>query len=506
MKTFFLILFILTLFRGLPAQNVENIRAVHMGGNWGSNVNGVYLHPQEYFDFLHGVNADWVGISIALHVDDSMDSTVERKYNDVSIPTFSDEALVNTITTLQQKGFKVYLTLAFEISEAENAAHPVSRWQLGDPNMPNEDSNILSEYWPWGINHPEHETFVKSFWKTYTEQACHFAEMADSLGVTLFSLGTETERLFRTRSDDYWLNDFGEYLKAMVDSVRQVYSGKLTYDMGYMALTANDFYGAGSDSLWKDMGLDVIGISAYFELTDAMPDKVIGVDSLEGRWEKIFSDYLIPLKNSNPALPVLFLEFGYVNSVEAPFIPAYNEFQPWVFKDDNGNGLDDSEETQANIYEAFFNVKERNPGIIEGAFLWGHDMCDDEEWANVWGTMHHFGVRQKLAEEVVRNYYNSITEIYSPQENIPGNFELYQNYPNPFNAGTTIRFRIRDASKVTISLYNSLGQRVSVLYSDNPGSGLHSVELNSEELSTGVYFYELKTNEKRIVRKCTILK
>ena len=50
--------------------------------------------------------------------------------------------------------------------------------------------------------------FVREFWNTYTEQAVHFARIAQEEGVRMYSLGTETDRLFRTRSGgDYWTNE-----------------------------------------------------------------------------------------------------------------------------------------------------------------------------------------------------------------------------------------------------------------------------------------------------------
>ena len=85
--------------------------------------------------------------------------------------------------------------------------------------------------------------------------------------------------------------------------------------------------------------------------------------------------------------------------------PNYREFEPWEFEDNDGNGLDDSQETQANIYEAFFNVNERYNRLVAGAFLWGHDWGSDENWANRNGLLYQFAVRDKLAEDVVRRYY-----------------------------------------------------------------------------------------------------
>ena len=145
----------------------------------------------------------------------------------------------------------MYLTLAFEAFEAERAARPVERWQLGDPGgddgVPCCDTGILPENWPWRPDHPDHRRFVAEFWETYTQQAVHVAGIAEEEGVRLYSLGTETDRLFRTRSWDYFTNDFREELTSMVNEVSAVYSGLLTYDMHYQVLRNPGFYGPADD-------------------------------------------------------------------------------------------------------------------------------------------------------------------------------------------------------------------------------------------------------------------
>ena len=393
--------------RQVDLKTAWQIRALHMGGNWGLTalINwGVDAPSADYLAFLDRIHANWVGISVALHIDSSLDSSVERVYSGVGIRTFSDQALTEMIDTLHSHGFKVYLTLAFDFDPP--VTYPVARWQLGDPNMPNEDSNILPENWPWALNHPDHATFVADFWQSYTDKAVYFAALAESLGVEMYSLGTETERLFRTRSGGNWPNHFGTELATLVSSVRAVYSGLLTYDMQSNALTPS-FYVPGSDHLWEDLGLDVVGVSAYFQLVNSYPSAVLSVAELETSWQQVFTDLLVPLRVRNPTLPIVFLEFGYVNAIESPGQPNFAEFTPWAFSDTDGNSLDDGEETQANTYQAFFNVNQQNGDLVSGAFLWGHDWGSDADWAWSFGNLHGFAIRDRLAEDVVAAEYAS---------------------------------------------------------------------------------------------------
>lgn len=395
-------------------EPTEIIHAVHMGGNWGTNWEETNTLPNEYFEYLQELNVNWVGISVALHYEDSMDSTVERKYSGVVVPTFTDEFLKQMIRAYHQHGFCVYLTLAFEPFEAEEAARPAYRWFLGEPETHWEDPSILPEFWPWAIDHPDHQRFVAEFWESYTEQAVHFGQLAGEEGVALYSLGTETDGLFRTRPSDLWPNDFGEELNSMVAAVREVYSGLLTYDMHYSALTDADIFGPGSDHLWEDLGLDVIGLSTYFPLAECPPVIAFPVETLERRWEQVFQDYLIPLQAENPDRPILFTEYGYMDSVESPVEPSAGEEDARAFADRDGNGLDDGEEMQANIHQALFNVMGRHPGVVNGVFLWDMWMADNDRWANEISIMRGFSVRGKLAEDVVRYNYGAAPRSTAP--------------------------------------------------------------------------------------------
>ena len=271
------------------------LRALHVGSNSATNHEVVAewedggrrgpLIPADYIAWLNSLHVNWVGLAVALHYDDSMDSTVERVYaRDIgtSIPTFSDAALRQLIREFQSHGFHVYLTLAFEANEAGTAARPVHRIELGDPGDPQTgvpvgSQGVLPEFWPWRPSHPDHQGFVAEFWETYTQQAVYFARLAEEEGVRLYSLGTETESLFRTRSSDYFTNNFRQELTSMVTRVRAVYSGLLSYDMHFSAFTAADFYGPNFTYLWDDLDLDIVGISAYFSATDAVPTTVLSV-------------------------------------------------------------------------------------------------------------------------------------------------------------------------------------------------------------------------------------
>ena len=391
-----------------PATSlVFPLRSIHASGNWGTNELIVAwweaertkpLVHADYIEWLKRLNVNLIGLSVELTYQDSMDSTVERAAN-----SFSDDVLRQFIREFRAHDIQVYLTLAFNDQEAGESARPAPRWLLGDHRA---CCGALPEYWPWDPDHADHPRFVAEFWETYTREAVHLARIADAEGVRLYSLGTETDRLFRTRSGGYFITDFGQELRSMVDRVRAVYGGLLTYDMHYDVLRNPDFYGPGQEHLWNDLDLDVVGVSAWFPVTDSRPSSVTSAASLRAKYDQIFQDYLVPLSGRNPGRPVVFLEYGAMDMVEAPGAPDDPAgYPPYIFADANGNGLDDGRETQANMYQALLDTMDSHPGVLNGVFWWDNWIAGDELWGEYWAGRRAFAIRGKPSEEIVRSVY-----------------------------------------------------------------------------------------------------
>ncbi len=70
-------------------------------------------------------------------------------------------------------------------------------------------------------------------------------------------------------------------------------------------------------------------------------------------------------------------------------------------------------------------------------------------------------------------------------------FSLNQNYPNPFNPSTKIEFNLASESKVTLKVFNLLGEEVATLLNGNLASGNHFVDFKAQNLNSGVYIYRL---------------
>lgn len=86
--------------------------------------------------------------------------------------------------------------------------------------------------------------------------------------------------------------------------------------------------------------------------------------------------------------------------------------------------------------------------------------------------------------------YSDVIEVnlnFSPKK-----FALNQNYPNPFNPATTISFTLPVDSKVTLKIYNVLGEVIITLINNSFDAGLHNIEFNAQSLSSGIYLYKIE--------------
>ncbi len=94
------------------------------------------------------------------------------------------------------------------------------------------------------------------------------------------------------------------------------------------------------------------------------------------------------------------------------------------------------------------------------------------------------------------NYNNGSTiGITNISSEIPSGYTLSQNYPNPFNPSTNLEFGITKSDLVTLKIYNSLGKEIETLVNSVLSPGTYKYSFNASGLTSGVYFYTLKTGE-----------
>ena len=103
---------------------------------------------------------------------------------------------------------------------------------------------------------------------------------------------------------------------------------------------------------------------------------------------------------------------------------------------------------------------------------------------------------------------NKVTSVdYTPvDEPLNEGYSLGENYPNPFRNSTTINYQIPVRENVRIAVYNSMGTLVKVLVDQVQPAGAHRLQWHAEDLSPGVYFYEMICGSYSEAKRALIVK
>jgi uncharacterized lipoprotein YddW (UPF0748 family) len=108
------------------------------------------------------------------------------------------------------------------------------------------------------------------------------------------------------------------------------------------------------------------------------------------------------------------------------------------------------------------------------------------------------------------NGFKTGTSTSVEKDEVVSSYTLGQNYPNPFNPVTKINYSLEKPGSVKLSVFNLLGQEVAVLVNEYQNAGTYNVSFDinraGTNLTSGIYFYTLKTGDYSITRKMTILK
>ena len=88
----------------------------------------------------------------------------------------------------------------------------------------------------------------------------------------------------------------------------------------------------------------------------------------------------------------------------------------------------------------------------------------------------------------------------------PKEFVLYQNYPNPFNPVTVIKYDIVGVQDVKLTAYDVIGREVANLVNEQKQPGSYQVNWDASNVSSGIYFYQIKTKDYVDTKKMILLK
>jgi Secretion system C-terminal sorting domain len=130
------------------------------------------------------------------------------------------------------------------------------------------------------------------------------------------------------------------------------------------------------------------------------------------------------------------------------------------------------------------------------------------------GDLNWFPTQNEMwkAQKYVEYFYlagvldGSILVGIQTTKELPRTFQLQQNYPNPFNPTTVISYTIPKAGYVSLKVYNILGQEVATLVDGYKAAQTYNVNFDAFNLSSGVYLYSVKFDNKVLSKKMILMK
>ncbi|MBK7267682.1 MAG: T9SS type A sorting domain-containing protein [Ignavibacteriales bacterium] len=164
--------------------------------------------------------------------------------------------------------------------------------------------------------------------------------------------------------------------------------------------------------------------------------------------------------------------------------------------------------TEVNNYGFEVERKSTNADWSKIGFVEGHNSTNSPKYYSYSDKPEGTG---KIAYRL-KQIDNDGQFEYSPEvevlvDNLPNGFVLEQNYPNPFNPETSIRFALKEDTKATLKVYNSLGAEIATLFDGTAEAGrYYDVKFGGSELASGFYIYKLVAGEYVSVKKMLLMK
>jgi hypothetical protein len=121
------------------------------------------------------------------------------------------------------------------------------------------------------------------------------------------------------------------------------------------------------------------------------------------------------------------------------------------------------------------------------------------------GIMFYSFGNYKLIPRMNSDFVGVVTAV-EDEVSVPHEYALKQNYPNPFNPTTTIEYSLPDAGIVKVTIYNVLGQEISILVNQFKTQGVHKITFDAKNLPSGIYFYKMESNNFVQTKKLILLK
>jgi hypothetical protein len=274
-------------------------------------------------------------------------------------------------------------------------------------------------------------------------------------------------------------------------------SGK--YGMAFTPATM--FPGANSLWIWNQTPVELVQIDVATDAIIATYSWTAGAYGPPGGAEVciVNNEYVLLLNYQNDAIGCYFIAVVPVELTSFTAVP-------------NGNSVVLEWSTSTETNNEGFEIERSHNGTIETVgFVAGFGTTSEPKSYsfvdnNLAPGSYSYRLKQIDYDGTFKHHLAVQVDVLAPAE-----FSLKQNYPNPFNPSTKIDFNLAVDSKVTLSVYNLLGETVATLINSDIAAGTHSVDFNAAGFNSGVYFYRIDAqgidgNKFSSVKKMTLTK
>jgi len=174
-----------------------------------------------------------------------------------------------------------------------------------------------------------------------------------------------------------------------------------------------------------------------------------------------------------------------------------------------------NEDSPALSSVEIFSINNGNFEIVEGPPL--QEARYNLMAGNSYGSIYVFGgfnSEKEVVNSIESLFTLAVVEVNSDAgQSLPSSFKLYQNYPNPFNPSTTIKFAIPElnqdqtiGSDIIIKIYDVIGNEIEELIKRECSPGVHEIRYNASKLTSGIYYYQLKSENFVQTKKMILVK
>ncbi|MCK4654686.1 MAG: T9SS type A sorting domain-containing protein [Candidatus Cloacimonetes bacterium] len=166
------------------------------------------------------------------------------------------------------------------------------------------------------------------------------------------------------------------------------------------------------------------------------------------------------------------------------------------------------------LYDVYVNVEDSTEVIDFQCNYWGESTTNEMDslpYPSDISVIYDIFDNENLAFVNYDNWLDSpITSFENKTIFLQADVNLI-NYPNPFNPTTTISYSLKENAKVSLNIYNIKGQKVKTLVNETKPAGEHSAiwngrDSNGNRVSSGIYFYKLKSNRYEKIKKMILIK